>query len=210
MDLTVTTRFNAVRLTQLAATPQLVDAGMRRAINRAASRLRTEAVKRIGRRVNLKAGYLRERIELFPSTTGRPQAAVVARRRPTRLDRFPHSQRTRRGRKAGIAVRVLRGAGARPIPSGFLVPLKRGRNSEPGSGGMGIAVRTSVLRRLGKTIDAGALGNSGSRQYQVLFSLSLAEMMRREIDNGVLDETRAYYERQVTAEIARAAARSRR
>lgn len=208
MNLTVTTRFNQVRLTQLAATPQLVDAGMRRAINRSAARLRSEAVKRIGRRVNLKAGYLRERIELFPSTATKPQATVLARRRPTRLDRFPHRQLRRKRRNAGISVRVLREGGAKTIPSAFLVPLKRGRKGEPGSNGLGIAVRVDVLRRLGKTIDAGALGGSGSRRYQVLFSLSLAELMRREIDTGVLDDTRAYYERQVSAEIARAAARA--
>lgn len=208
MNLTITTRFNQVRLTQLAKTPELVTIGMRRAINRAASRLRTQAVKRIGGRVNLKSAYLRERIELFPSTGTKPQATVLARRRPTRLDRFPNRQIRRRGKNAGISVRVLKEGGAKRIASGFLVPLKRGRRE--GAGGFGIAVRTSVLRRLGKTIDKGALGGSGSRQYQVLFSLSLAELMRREIETGVLDEVRAYYERQVELEIQRAASRSRR
>jgi hypothetical protein len=214
VNLSITTRYNQLRLTALASAGQHVDAGQRRAQNRAAARLRAQAVKRIGQRVNLKAGYLRERIELYPSTTTKPQATVRARRRPTRLDRFPYRQltRSRRGKtkRAGIAVRVLRGQGRKVIHSAFEVPLKWGRNGDPGSSGHGIAVRVDVLRRLGKTLDGGSQGGSGSRRYQVLYSLSLAEMMQREIDTGVLDDTRRYYQQQVDLEMQRAISRSRR
>lgn len=213
MNLSIRVTTNAAHLKALGDIPKYVEAGDRRAANRSLSRLRSLAVQRIGRRVSLRASYIRDRLQISPATPAKRTASLLARRRPTRLDRFPHRQIYRRSngklRKAGISVQVMRG-GRKTIPSAFLVPLRRGRDTAPGSGGYGIAVRTEVLRRLGKTMDAGAQGGSGSRRYQVLFSLSMAELMRREIDTGVTDEVRRYYEQQMALELQRAVSRSRR
>lgn len=212
MNLTIEVKVDRVRLRQLEGAPKLLDAGQRRAINRAATRLRAQAVKRIAARVNLKSGYLREKLELYKAGPNRPFGSVVGRARGTRLDRFPHRQVTRSGKtarkNAGVAVRVKRGNSARTIKSAFRVPLRSGRTD--GAGGFGIAVRTSLLAQLGIDELPGAQGGSGKRRYQVLYSLSVAQLLRQEIERSNLDEEiRAYYADQLDKELRRAVARLR-
>lgn len=212
MNLTIETKVNAVRLRALAEAPRQVAQGQRRAINRTATRLRAQAVKGIGARVNLRAGYLRERLELYRSGPNRPFASVVGRKRATRLDRFPNRQVFERGKtitrkRSGISVRVTRSGGGKRIVSAFLVPLRRGK--EGGAGGFGIAVRVSELARLGIDELAGAQGGSGSRRYQLLYSLSLAQLFQRQLESGLDQDVIAYYAAQLNAEMRRALARAR-
>ncbi|PWN56216.1 hypothetical protein [Abyssibacter profundi] len=199
-------------LSALATSERYARAGLRRAANRAASRLRTRAVKGITGEWHLKASYVRGRLHVGQAAGGHANAYVRARRRATLTARFPHRQvyRTRKGRriKAGVSVRIRRGRGPQRIYSGFLVPLKRG-NQSAGSLGQAIAVRTSVLRRLGKRIDAGSVGGSGARQYQVLHTTSVLEMFREQVERGeVLTDVQRYFLEQVDKEMQRAIARA--
>lgn len=191
---------------------RLATAGLKRAANRAATRLRARAVKGIGQQWHLKASYIRSHLQVGRDRGGAPRAYVRARRRATLMSRFPHRQvtRSRGGKriKAGISVRIRKGRGPVRIRSGFLVRLKRGKQENAGR--MGIAVRTKVLRELGYSIDRGSLGEAGSRQYQVLHTTSVMDMFRWQVERmGLDEEVRAYFLEQVNKEMKRAIARAR-
>lgn len=188
-------------------------AGLRRAINRTTSRLRSRAIVGIRNRVNLKASYLREHINVFNATGTRTSATVVGRRRATRLDRFPSRQVYRESKsgkriRGGIEVRVFKNKPGVLLYSGFYVPLRAGKKDS--ANGRGIAVRTSVLRAQGENLDSGSFGGEGARRYEVLHSLSVASLFDRELQGPLLPETNAYFQAQVRAELERAKARARR
>lgn len=213
MDLTIKVQRHALVLQALLETPKLAAAGQRRAINRAASRLRTQGVRRIAARVNLKSAYVRERLELRQATPATNSAAVRARARETRMDRLPNRQITKRGkngapRHAGIQVRIKKGRSAEALASAFYVPLRSGK-SDSGNG-MGIAVRTSVLQKLGYRGDSGSAGGSGSRRYEVLHTSSIRDLLADEVRGGLGDEILNYYQVQTDSEMRRAIVRARR
>jgi hypothetical protein len=199
-------------LEAINASERFAKAGLKRAANRAATRLRARATKGIGQQWRLKASYIRSNLQVGRDLGGAPRAYVRARRRPTLTSRFPHRQvyRSRGGKrvKAGISVRIRRGRGPQRIHSGFLVRLKRGKADNAGR--MGIAVRTKVLRELGYTVDRGAVGSTGDRQYQILHTTSVLEMFRWQVEQmGLDEEVRAYFLGQVNKEMERAIARAR-
>ncbi|HEU4589375.1 MAG TPA: hypothetical protein VFS13_00590 [Steroidobacteraceae bacterium] len=215
MNLTLQFRGHLLVLEALKNTGQYAAQGQARAINRTASRTRTQAVKRIGKRMFLKAAYLREHIEIRrQALPTHLQAILRTRARETRLDRFPNKQvydRAKNGgqKRAGVRVQIKRGRPARLIKSAFMVPVRRGK--QDGAGGMGIAVRVDVLRKLGYPVDTGSLGGKGSRKYEVLHTTSIRDLFRDEIEReGLGDELQAYYEAQTDAEIKRAIVRARR
>ena len=200
----------------LQASPGLVQAGTRRAVNRTLSRARTQGAKGIGQRLHLKGAYIRERMETFRATAQTPTALLRVRKRETRMDRFPHRQLTTRGRNggrkpAGIQVRIRKDRAPKVLRSAFLVPLKKGKRSA-GAGGFGIAVRTSVLQQLGygRTLNQSNLGGSGSRRYEVLHTTSLADAMRDVLGAGLNRELDRYYRQQMDSEMKRALERTKR
>lgn len=213
MNLHISIKPYGVALQALFEVPKLAEQGQRRAANRTASRLRTRSIKGIGEVTFLKAAYVRERIAIRQARPGQPGAALVARRRETRTDRFPYRQVFARGArgqrvKAGISVRIKRGRPPETIASAFLVPLKR-RNAEPGTNGTGIAIRTDVLRQLGQNIDKSSLGGRGSRQYEVLHSSSVRDLFVDQVRNGQGDDALRFYALQVETELRRALRRGR-
>lgn len=226
MKLSISVKGDSVVIQELSGFPKLVAAGQRRAKNNAASRLRTQGTRRIGQRVHLKASYIRGRIELVRATGDKP-ARVIGRARETRMDRFPNRQIMARGksgkmRKAGIQVRIKRGRPPITITSAFYVPLRRGQ-AEAG-GGLGIALRMSVLDRIsrrgqeamGYREDAtgfggmGEIAGAGRRRYAVLHASSIRDLLEDELDQGLADDVQTYYAQQVENEVQRAIARGRR
>ena len=214
-------------VTDLQALPRNVAAGQRRAKNRSATRLRALGTQAIGKLVNLRASYIRERLELRNASTQQPEAEVRARTRQTRMDRFPWRQLRKRGkngrmRKAGISVRIKRGRAAQAIPSAFTVPLRSGKTD--GAGGLGIAVRLSVLMkisgealgRIGYEEDTegfggmGEVGGKGKGKYVILHSTSVRDLFQDVVESGLGDEIQKYYVGQLNAEMQRALARGRR
>src|SRR5690242_2964117 len=145
-----------------------------RSINRTATHVKTGAVREIAQRKRFKAAYLRERIEIRNARADRPEAFILARRRGTLLSRFPYramrAGKNRRG--GGIQVAVKTGAPATVLRSAFLVRLRSGK--EAGVGPMGIAVRNTVLARLG--IKPESEGGSGSRRYSILHTSSVHDV----------------------------------
>lgn len=197
---------------KLDAVPKYGAAGVRRALNRTASRLRSRAIAGIRGRLNLKASYLREHINVFNASGTQTSARVVGRRRATRLDRFPNKQVYRENKsgrriRGGVEVRVFKNKPGAMLYSGFYVPLRSGRKDS--ANGRGIAVRVSVLRKLGENLDSGSFGGEGDRRYEVLHGLSVASMFDRELQGPLTPETEAYLAAQVRAEFARAKARNR-
>ncbi|HVT35715.1 MAG TPA: hypothetical protein VHE37_09025, partial [Nevskiaceae bacterium] len=141
--------------------------------------------------------YVRSRIELREASGPDGPATVKARARETRLDRFRYRQLWTRGkngrrRAAGIAVQVKRGRPMQTLKGAFLVPLKRGR--EAGAGGMAIALRPK----------------GSKRAYEVLYSSSVRDLLKDQVENkGLGAEIAAYYEQQIALEAQRSIARAR-
>lgn len=149
-----------------------------RILTQTATTARKAGIDEIASKRNFKRSYLREKIELFPATRNRLTASLLARDRDTRLDRFDPKQVFAnidgQRRPAGISVLVNRQKGRKRIASGFYVPLRKGKVE--GSNGKGIAVRNSVLRRLG--IKTEAIGGAGSRAYSILHTISVYGSLR--------------------------------
>lgn len=225
MNLDITIKGDSLVVQALSSAPKQVAAGQRRAKNRAASRLRTQGVRRIGQRVHLKASYIREQISLR-NAKGDGPATVTGRTRETRMDRFPNRQLTKRGKggksvPAGISVRIKRGRGPITLSSAFYVPLRKGKRD--GAGGQGIAMRTAAIEALGRVgagqgirSDAEGFGTfgqtagRGAREYEVLHSSSIRDMLADELDGDLTADIRRYYAQQLQAELRRATARARR
>lgn len=144
----------------LASIPGRARRAFSNAMNRAGRFGRTEAIRMIGGQVNFPTRYLQQRMELLRARASDLSVTIRARKRDTLLSRFPHQQlyattggalrggrfvktRTTR-RKAGIAVSVKSGR-SEVLRGGFLVRLKRGKES--GAGAIGIAVRRKGAAR---------------------------------------------------------------
>lgn len=113
----------------LAYIPRAAEKAVARALNRAATVGREEAIKSITDRYVVRAGDVREKITLRPATPDRLVMSIVARSGPLSLSYFPHSPTAigtgGRG-KPLLRAEVLRGQ-VKSIPGAFVAPI----NSKP-------------------------------------------------------------------------------
>lgn len=112
------------------------------AINTGMRRARPDASRRIRAQVAFTAGYLNLPKRLFIRSNAAPGhlfAELSARRLPTMLARFG-KQATRKGKRAGVRVKVKAGGGSKLIRSAFFIKLKNGN--------VGVAVRASVAAKM--------------------------------------------------------------
>ncbi len=120
------------------------------AINTSARNARAQASRLIRQQVAFTTKYLNEpeRLVIRPSATqDRLEAVLRARQKPTSLARFA-TQATRKGKPAGVRVRIKPGGASKVIRQAFFVNLNNGNR--------GVAVRAAVagglnLKRLAST-----------------------------------------------------------
>jgi hypothetical protein len=187
VDIQVTNK--TTLLLALGKAPKLLEQGLARAVNDAARRLRTRAVKAITGKRTLAAAYVRDRIKLVPATAQRPVAIVSSRRRATQLLRFKNVQRRKKGKTvprkpAGIAVKPKVGGQYALLRHAFYVKLRRGTAEE---GNFGIA------ERIGK-----------GRRFEVLYNASVRDLYEDSLSDGLLADTREYLTNRMAAETERA------
>lgn len=142
---------------RLRVTPEVIVRGHVRAINKVAAKALTASRRAISSKVNLKAGYVREHLDIRRRATAADVVAVLrgtdyntrlstmGPRQLTKPARGARGDRTRGippGRRAdGLSIMVKRAIGRRKIPSLFMLPLRAG--AERGGNGMGVFRRTS-------------------------------------------------------------------
>lgn len=167
-----------------------------RALNKTASKAKTEASRAIRQQVNLTAAYVRERLKgpangwEYKATVNRLQAKVSTPRRGILLREFvTNFANARTGPPATpIRLKVKTGGSSQVLVSGFYIRTK-------GSAVLTPAVRNEVLRRLGmtRTLDSGDFtvlhGPSLSQVYTDVKDSIAADMgavlaanMHREMD----------------------------
>lgn len=142
-----------------------------RALNKTASKAKTEASKAIRTQVRLTADYVRDKLKgpadgfQYKATIEKLTSKISTPKRGVRLDNFLTSLFPyRAGRPtAPIKVKVKPSSSAISIASGFWVPAKN-------SGGYLIAVRNEVLRAQGMK------QKLSSGQYTVLSGPSLSQV----------------------------------
>ena len=125
-----------------AALPQ----ALARVVNRIASKVRTEASRRIRSKVALPASYVRERLFLRPATASKLEAVIYAKRRGVLVSRFKWRQLweknlTKSGRKAaGITGMIVPGR-SYTARRWFVIPMLKDSHVP------GIAIRNSRARK---------------------------------------------------------------
>lgn len=98
----------------------------RQAINAAADKARTSAVRDIRSELNFPARYLTDRLTVRERARGNSlQAVITGRDRPTSLARFATSQNVDASRRKGY-VQVKVGNSTKRISGGFLIKLRGG------------------------------------------------------------------------------------
>lgn len=171
-----------------------------RALNKTASKAKTEASKAIRSQVRLSASYVREKMQgpangfAYKATINRLSSRIATPRRGIRLDNFLTSLSPyRAGRPTEpVKVKVKPTGGAIKIASAFWVPAKN-------SGGYLIAVRNDVLRAKGMKdkLSPGA--------YTVLSGPSLSQVfnsVRDDISGPMNEYLATVFDREVAYLIA--------
>lgn len=87
-----------------------------RAANRTLTGARAEASKSLRKRVNLKAGTIKDQMRTYKASTARPAARIEVPYSPISLKRYGARQV-----RSGLSVRVLKTGGRKRIKSGFIV-----------------------------------------------------------------------------------------
>ncbi len=168
------------------------------AINTSARNARAQASRLIRQQVAFTTKYLNEPERLFVgpfATQERLVAVLRARQRPTMLARFG-KQATRKGKPAGVRVRVKPGGASKVIRQAFFVRLN--------SGNLGVAVRADLagqlgLRRLGLDSSIKPTGSQKKGRYIVLYGPSVDQVFRTVKDDmapGVSAFTDSEFRRQ--------------
>ncbi|MCP3851944.1 MAG: hypothetical protein GY694_17165 [Gammaproteobacteria bacterium] len=116
-----------------------VSRGTVRSINKTATKVRTQAAKKIGQEVTLKAGYIKKKLEVKKASKNKEYAVVFATKRGVLLSHFNNRQLQRKAKQggkknAGISVKVGRNKPRKKMRGAFYLKLK-------GSGVVGIAIR---------------------------------------------------------------------
>lgn len=160
----------------MKALPTVARKAARLAINSSARKARAQASKAIRQQVAFTAGYLNlpERLFIRPfADLDRLEAVLRARPLPTSLARFG-KQATRKGKAAGVRVRIKPGGASKNIRQAFFVNLN--------SGNRGVAVREAVAGQLNlkRFIGTGgkATGSGKKGRYILLYGPSVDQVFR--------------------------------
>lgn len=153
-----------------------------RAINRVLGKQRTEGSKRIRQQVALKAGYVRDRLTIRKAREAKPEGAIQTPSRGVLLSRFKVRQLRRKGRRAGLAVKVKAKGSAKTMRGAFLVKLPNG-------------------------VDAVAIRERGQgRRFRVLYGPSVSQVftaVSQDMAPQALAAFRTTYARQLEYELSR-------
>jgi hypothetical protein len=132
-----------------------VKKGEVRALNKTATKAKTQATKAIGKQIILPAKYIKSKLWISKANKNKPYAKIEAQKRGIQLRRFYAKHLHKKGKPAGIAVKVKRRGRQKKIPGGFLIKLKR-------NNGYGIAMRKK--------------GAKGRNNYKVLYGPSPSQV----------------------------------
>lgn len=156
----------------------------RQAINAAADRARTMAVKDIRSELNFPARYLTDRLTVKQRARGTSlQAVITGRDRPTSLARFATSSNVQASRQKGY-VQVKVGNATKRITGGFLINLKNDN--------IGLAMRLKP----GETVKGKrAAAKQMAPGLYLLYGPSVDQAFQTEVDKSKLtDETAKFME----------------
>ncbi len=174
--------FDSSELDRLARDYGLSSEAAKRAlsetINHFANVTLNESVMRIGKELNLTEAYIRGKISV--STKSKPktlEAIVSANVRPLLLSRFDPIQHFKTGKTKGavpngVSIKVKANGGRSHMQSGFMIPLKRGR--EGGAGAKGLAVRPPP----GMKLSPSAQREVNKRGFAILHGPSVDQVFR--------------------------------
>lgn len=160
----------------------------RQAINAAADRARTQAVREIRSELNFPARYLTDRLNVRERAKGKSLQAVIAGRdRPTSLARFATSNNVQASRNKGY-VQVKVGNSTKRITGGFLIKLKNGN--------IGLAMRLKD----GETVKGKRLAaKQMAKNLYLLYGPSVDQAFQTEVDRSTLQKDAAdFLEREFT------------
>lgn len=186
-------------LKRMAAAPQATRKAAMLAVNHGLRRARTEGSREIARQVNLTKKYIDQRLTIRQfANLSRLEGVVAGRVRPTSLRRFGAKQATRKGKSAGVRVRVKRG-GSKLMRRAFLINLKRGTGTLD-SYNQGIAIRLKEGESIeGKKVPFDKEGDPG---LFILYGPSVDQVF-----DTVRDDIHPGIEKEMTAEFSRQWAR---
>ncbi len=176
--------------TLLAAFPRAAEKAVARALNRAATIARDEAVRAITDRYVVHAGDVRQKITLSTATPDRLEVTVIARSGPLPLSYFPHTPQHigtgGRGRPV-LRAEVLRGQ-ERAIPGAFIAPIGGKPRVMIRSGGR-TATNKAAIKSLSAVPIASMLGAKSVREAVEARALAVFDdQLSREIDRELKRE----------------------
>lgn len=152
-----------------------------RATNNGGRRARTLASKEIRSEVNLKAGYVRERLRIRKATRNKPEYVISATKRGVLMTRYPYTEKA-----GGVSVKIKRKGARTLVRGGFVVTLNAG----------GRKVEAVAIRQSGKF-------KTGNRRFKVLYSPSVSQVFNR-IQDQITPEVIRYYGEQIDKELIQA------
>jgi len=152
-----------------------------RATNNTGRRARTLASKEIRSQVNLKAGYVRQRLRVKRATRGNPEFVISATRRGVLMTRYPYRQ-TRRS----VTVKIKKSGGRAVLDRAFVTQVNAG----------------------GRKVDVIAVGqpgkfSTGNRRFKVLYSPSVSQVFNT-VRDDITPEVNRYFEEQISKELDQA------
>lgn len=155
-----------------------ISKGTVRAINKTASKVKTQAAKQIGQEVVLKASYIKKKLQITKATRNKEFAVIFATKRGILLSRFSNKQLTRKAKQggkknAGISVKVGRKKSRKKMRGAFYIRLK-------GSGATGIAIRKK--------------GAKGRNNFKIMHGPSVSQVWDNVKDNMEEDIKSWYYD----------------
>lgn len=165
-----------------------ISKGTVRAINKTATKVRTQSAKKIGQEVALKSGYIKSKLQITKATRNKEFAVISAAKRGILLSRFSNRQLTRKAKQggkknAGISVKVGRKKPRTKLRGAFYIKLK-------GSGITGIAIRKR--------------GAKGRSNFKILHGPSVSQVwdnvkeeMRKDIQGWFYDTAKHEIDREL-------------
>lgn len=160
-----------------------------RALNKTATKTRTLASKDIRSQVNLKAGYVREKLRIKKATFKQPQAVIYASRRGVLMTRYPHKVLSR-----GVSVRIKKGKARKVMKGAFVTTVNAG-----GKKVQVIAVQHRPRARY----------STGNLKFDVLYGPSVSQVFQT-ARADITPEVEQYLAQQIEREIDRAWQRVKR
>ncbi len=159
-----------------------------RATNNAGRRATTLSNREIREQVNLKAGYVRERLKVKKATRQRVEFVITANKRGVLMTRYPY-----RVLKRGVKVRIKKGGPPRLIEGGFVTVLNAGGR------------KVQVIAAPGERDSSGRRKRyrTGSPTLKVFYAPSVSQVFNKTRDR-VTPRVIRYYDEQIDKELARA------